>query len=114
MLELKGIKKDYAAGENIAAGYGNAASVMDGWMNSPGHRANILGSSYNKVGIGYYYDANSTYRYYWVQIFAGTQQDWYLKECFDKQDLRKRFACLPNPLYDWQNIYSEFPGYLPA
>lgn len=63
----------YAAGENIAAGYGNAASVMDGWMNSPGHRANILGSSYNKVGIGYYYDANSTYRYYWVQIFAGTQ-----------------------------------------
>ena len=60
-----------SAGENIAAGYASAESVMDGWMNSPGHRANILGRSYDEVGIGYYYDANSTYRYHWVQLFTG-------------------------------------------
>jgi len=45
---------------------------MNGWMNSPGHRANILSDSYDQVGIGYYYDANAPYRYYWVQIFMGS------------------------------------------
>lgn len=61
-----------SAGENIAAGYTDAADVMNGWMNSPGHRANILSDSYDQVGIGYYYDANAPYRYYWVQIFMGS------------------------------------------
>ena len=49
------------AGENIAAGYGDPASVMSGWMNSPGHRANILNGSFGQVGIGYYTDPNSGY-----------------------------------------------------
>lgn len=40
------------AGENIAAGYANADDVMDGWMNSSGHRANILNNDYNSIGIG--------------------------------------------------------------
>ena len=61
-----------SAGENIAAGYTDAADVMNGWMNSPGHRANILSDSYDQVGIGYYYDVNAPYRYYWVQIFMGS------------------------------------------
>lgn len=39
-------------GENIAWGYTSAAAVMDGWMNSPGHRANILNCSYTEIGIG--------------------------------------------------------------
>jgi uncharacterized protein YkwD len=39
-------------GENIAWGYRSAAAVMDGWMNSPGHRANILKCSYREIGIG--------------------------------------------------------------
>ena len=39
-------------GENIAGGYPNPAGVMDGWMNSEGHRNNILGAGYTEVGIG--------------------------------------------------------------
>lgn len=59
-----------AVGENIAAGYPNSSSVMTDWMNSSGHRANILNSSYNRIGVGYYADPNTPYRYYWVQIFS--------------------------------------------
>lgn len=39
------------AGENLAVGYGTAGRVVGGWMNSPGHRANILGSGFDEVGI---------------------------------------------------------------
>jgi uncharacterized protein YkwD len=38
-------------GENLAVGYGSAAAVVDGWMHSPGHRANILGAHFGDVGI---------------------------------------------------------------
>ncbi len=38
-------------GENLAVGYPTAASVVDGWMHSPGHRANVLGSAYDEVGV---------------------------------------------------------------
>ncbi len=58
------------AGENIAMGYGTPASVMDGWMNSEGHRANILGSHYTDVGVGVY---RKDGRLYWVQLFAKTK-----------------------------------------
>ena len=57
------------AGENIAMGQKSAASVMDGWMHSSGHRANILHTSYEKIGVGYAVSADGTP--YWVQIFAG-------------------------------------------
>lgn len=60
-----------AAGENIAAGYPSPEAVVEGWMNSPGHRANILSNSYTELGVGYYYDAGSPYKYYWVQLFVG-------------------------------------------
>ncbi len=53
-----------SAGENIAKGYSTAASVMEGWMNSEGHRANILNSSYTEIGVGYVADGN-----YWTQWF---------------------------------------------
>lgn len=56
-----------AAGENIAYGYTSAASVMAGWMNSPGHRANILGKQYNQIGVGL--AKNSQGQYYWTQVF---------------------------------------------
>ncbi|SET25729.1 CAP domain-containing protein [[Clostridium] polysaccharolyticum] len=56
-----------ACGENIAWGQRTPAEVMEGWMNSPGHRQNILSSKYGKVGIGYYTVNN---RAYWVQIFT--------------------------------------------
>lgn len=56
-----------AAGENIAKGQKSAESVMNAWMNSSGHRANILGSSYEKIGVGYTTDAQGNT--YWVQMF---------------------------------------------
>ncbi len=68
VLEENGITF-MAVGENIAAGYGTPAEVMTGWMNSEGHRANILSTSFGQVGIGYYTDPNSTYGSYWVQVF---------------------------------------------
>lgn len=55
------------AGENIAKGQKTAESVMKGWMNSSGHRANILNSSYNKIGVGYANDSRGNT--YWVQMF---------------------------------------------
>jgi uncharacterized protein YkwD len=40
--------------ENVAVGYESARAFVDGWLNSPGHRANIMNSSYRRTGIGYY------------------------------------------------------------
>jgi hypothetical protein len=61
-------------GENIAAGYTTAAAVVQGWINSPGHRANLLNSSYTELGVGYFYLANDTgsvnYKAYWTQLFG--------------------------------------------
>lgn len=54
------------AGENIAMGYRTAESVVEGWMNSPGHRANILSKNYTRIGVGYIADGS-----YWTQLFAG-------------------------------------------
>jgi putative cell wall-binding protein len=55
-------------GENIAYGYGTADAVMEAWMNSPGHRANILNSGFTRIGIGH---ASTAKGPMWVQIFAG-------------------------------------------
>lgn len=56
------------SGENIAYGYATAKKVMDGWMNSTGHRENILRSNYTGIGVGVYKQGNTLY---WVQIFVG-------------------------------------------
>ncbi len=56
-------------GENIAAGYSSPASVMAAWMNSSGHRANILNCSSNEIGVGYY-RAGKGYVHYWTQVFG--------------------------------------------
>ncbi len=56
-----------SAGENIAKGQKTPSDVMNGWMNSPGHRANILNSNYTEIGVGYVTDSNGTT--YWVQHF---------------------------------------------
>ncbi|MBR0277725.1 MAG: SafA/ExsA family spore coat assembly protein [Clostridia bacterium] len=55
-----------SAGENIAMGQKTPKAVMDAWMNSSGHRANILNSSYTKIGVGYVANGN-----YWTQMFIG-------------------------------------------
>ena len=52
------------AGENIAKGYASPEAVVNSWMNSPGHRANILNSTYTHIGVGYVPSGN-----YWTQMF---------------------------------------------
>lgn len=79
-----------SAAENIAAGHSSAAAVMNGWMNSSGHRANILSTGVNELGIGHYQQAgdqgnirfdqngdcvadlfnNGPYTNYWTQNFG--------------------------------------------
>ena len=54
------------AGENIAKGYATPQAVVNGWMNSSGHRANILNASYKQIGVGYVAGGN-----YWTQMFIG-------------------------------------------
>ncbi len=58
-----------AAGENIAAGQPTAAAVMNSWMNSPGHRANILNCDYTELGVGVA-RGGSGYGIYWTQVFG--------------------------------------------
>ena len=65
----------WAAAENIAAGYKSPAAVVEGWMNSPGHRANILHSEIQHIGIGYHYDASAYYRYHWAQLFVSDYKE---------------------------------------
>ncbi len=55
------------AGENIASGQQTAQAVVSAWMNSSGHRANILSSSFGRMGVG---QATIGGRTYWVQLFA--------------------------------------------
>ncbi len=52
-----------SSGENIAKGAGSAQEIMNLWMNSEGHRANILRSSYKRLGVG-------NYKTRWVQVFT--------------------------------------------
>lgn len=63
----------YCVGENIAMGQSSPEAVMNAWMNSPGHRANILYSDYNIIGVGCYQYRG---RLYWTQIFAEGSLIW--------------------------------------
>lgn len=55
-----------SAGENIARGQSTPQAVVDAWMNSSGHRENILNSSYTHIGVGYVKSGH-----YWTQMFIG-------------------------------------------
>lgn len=57
----------YAAGENIAMGQPTAQAVMTAWMNSTGHRANILNPQYNEIGVGVAKTSSGVI--YWTQEF---------------------------------------------
>ena len=63
MMKSFGISYKSAA-ENIARGQATPQAVVNAWMNSSGHRANILNSSYNKIGVGYVENGK-----YWTQMF---------------------------------------------
>ena len=67
MMESFGIRFS-AAGENIAYGQRTPAEVMNGWMNSPGHRANILNPSYTNIGVGLAKTSSGVC--YWTQMFT--------------------------------------------
>ena len=56
------------AGENIAWGQKSPEAVMQAWMNSEGHRANILNKNFTKIGVGYYQNASG--RNFWTQLFT--------------------------------------------
>lgn len=60
--------KYYALGENIAKGQSNAQRVMEAWMKSPDHKANILHDSFTHIGVGYYVDAKGVAL--WTQTFC--------------------------------------------
>lgn len=63
MLKSFGITYS-SAGENIAKGYATPQAVVNAWMNSSGHRANILNANYTTIGVGYVSGGN-----YWTQLF---------------------------------------------
>lgn len=65
MMKKFGISYKSAA-ENIAKGQKTPQAVVNSWMNSSGHRANILNASYKKIGVGYVASGN-----YWTQMFIG-------------------------------------------
>ena len=65
MMKSFGITYNYA-GENIAMGYSTPEAVMTAWMNSAGHRANILSENFTTLGVGYVADGG-----YWTQWFLG-------------------------------------------
>ncbi|BBC22928.1 CAP domain-containing protein [Pseudanabaena sp. ABRG5-3] len=60
--------------ENIAAGRSTPEGTIRQWMNSSGHRANILNPQFTEIGFGYANTSNSRYRHYWVQILGTPQR----------------------------------------
>lgn len=60
--------------ENIGVGYATPTGIVQAWMNSPDHRANILYPDLQEIGIGFYFlptdTGNVNYRYYWTQDFG--------------------------------------------
>ena len=61
---------DAAAGENAAWGSVSPEEVVNVWMNSEGHRANILDPEARAMGVGYYYNSSSTWGHQWIQLFT--------------------------------------------
>lgn len=69
VLSEIGLPSYQTAGENIAAGQADPAAVVADWMNSPGHRANILDKDFVHMGVGYQSAPGARYGKYWVQLF---------------------------------------------
>ncbi|WP_371925005.1 CAP domain-containing protein [Halobacillus sp. A1] len=59
----------WSAGENIAAGQRSPEQVVEGWMNSPGHRENIMKEDFTHIGVGYVEESGDRYGTYWTQHF---------------------------------------------
>lgn len=63
------------ASENIAGGVATPEDVVKAWMDSEGHRKNILNPDFNKIGVAYGFIEDSRYGYYWDQIFIGSANE---------------------------------------
>lgn len=57
-------------GENIAAGQRTAETAVQGWLNSPGHCANIMAPNYEEMGLAFVVNTQSSLGIYWVQVFG--------------------------------------------
>lgn len=68
-IEQQGYKWSWV-GENIAGGSNTPEAVVQQWMNSAPHKANILSPNFTDAGVGYAYASNSTYKHYWTLDFA--------------------------------------------
>ncbi|RAL24668.1 hypothetical protein DL240_00215 [Lujinxingia litoralis] len=71
-IEKAGYTGSYPQGENIAAGQESAVEVMEGWMESDGHCANIMNPDFTELGVGVFRDssASNSYGIYWTQKFG--------------------------------------------
>ena len=74
ILDDVGLNSNCYAGENVAAGYETPDEVMEGWKNSPGHRAAMLGEHYQYIGVGVIYVENDPeyYFYYWQMLLISS------------------------------------------
>ncbi len=64
-------QRGHILGENLAGGHTSPEQVVQAWMDSKSHRANMLSKKFTELGVVYYYQPNSKYKHYWVQHFRG-------------------------------------------
>ena len=93
--------------ENIAAGQSTPEKVMDSWMNSPGHRANILSDKFNQIGVGCFVTADV---FYWVQLFGKGQDNSQLKSSLNPNEVpfRSTLAGVEFPVSAYQDLVGFF------
>lgn len=90
---LRGSDRQSCA-ENIAIGYSSSTGVMNGWMNSSGHYANIMGD-YEAMGIGCFYHNG---KYYWTQVFSGWNP-YFDSATLEEEDYTKQTTVVAAPEY---------------
>ncbi|MBR3630856.1 MAG: hypothetical protein IKN55_10380 [Oscillospiraceae bacterium] len=78
------------AGENIACGRATPVATFEQWMKSTKHRDNILGKDYTHIGIGYTYDPEGMYRYYWTMFLVGEYDSNSTPVVFENQYIPER------------------------
>lgn len=72
-VEARATAQDYAwkrIGENVAAGQGSAQQVVDGWLSSPGHCANIMNEEFTEMGAAYATNPAADATIFWTQVFG--------------------------------------------
>ena len=89
-----------ASGENIAAGSSTASAVMENWMNSPGHKANILTSDYKSIGIGCFEQGGMKF---WVQLFGTETPDSFAKPA--DRSVKAKIDIIPENYKDHVALY---------